>query len=317
MPGEVDVESRHAGLVGIKAHETDEAAVFGDEAGHGLAARRAVQPVDLNHLRGENTLSHDGAGEIEGEWGEVLPVAAHHLAHADSGVGGKTGRGPSDEGQAVDLANGSAVREDPLDHLANGFHGGRRRSSGADELSHLDYELLPDEMVGEGARMKSSASSQDRLRLSFNRLEDGTGHSDVVDYQRLGVPCELRDGQELLVDRRGASVTCPFEVSVAVPTANQARAWRALFWVLVGAARCPGHLERCLTGRTLHGLDHRVLEVVPVSSGISYPARLGLVGDIVVEVSIDGWGDDVPWHPRRPEVGQAATQGIFKKRSWV
>lgn len=313
VPGQIDVEGGHAGLVGILAHERDEAPVLGDEAGHGLAAGRAVQPVDLDHFCRKDALAHDGAGEIEGKGGEVFPVAAHHFAHADSRLC-KDASSPV-PWHALDLANGRSVDHDSLNQVAHRLHGRWGLHAGPDQLGDLDNELLLDHAVRECARGIGNVAGNvgDEGRFAFGGLENGAGHGDIVDNERLGVSCKLGDREEFLVDGDGAAQTRPFEVTVTITVADQTGRIRARLGILFLATSGPWNLEGCLTGRTLEGLCHGVLDIVPVAPGFGHPVRLGLVADVVVEVGVDGCGDSVPWHASSPKVVQTTTQGVLQE----
>ena len=107
VPGEVDVEGRDGDVTRVLAHNLEEDGVLFDQASNGGLEGRGVDPVNCFHLLDENTLAEDGADEVEGKEGRILPVPGHHAANGDFltalerfGQGGLIGL--CDEGAVLD-----------------------------------------------------------------------------------------------------------------------------------------------------------------------------------------------------------------------
>ena len=83
VPGEVNVEGRDGDVARVLAHDLEEDGVLFDQPGDGGFEGRGVDPVDRFHLLDEDALAEDGADEVEGKRGRVLPVPRHHAANGN------------------------------------------------------------------------------------------------------------------------------------------------------------------------------------------------------------------------------------------
>ena len=75
VPGKVDVEGWDGDFVGVFAHDGEEAGVFDEQAVHGCADGRRVQPVYGVHFFNEDALTDDGTYQVDAEHRRVVPVA--------------------------------------------------------------------------------------------------------------------------------------------------------------------------------------------------------------------------------------------------
>jgi len=83
-PSQVNVQSRYHNLLWVFGCETNETMVLHDQPLSCRHERWAMQPVQLRHLLHEDSLSQDGAHQIDAENARVIPVMAQYLTHRNA-----------------------------------------------------------------------------------------------------------------------------------------------------------------------------------------------------------------------------------------
>lgn len=84
VPGKIDVEGRDGDFVGVFAHDGEKAGVFDEQAVHGCADGRRMQPVYGVHFFDEDALTDDSAHQVNAKHGRVVPITRHHAANCNS-----------------------------------------------------------------------------------------------------------------------------------------------------------------------------------------------------------------------------------------